>query len=93
MRLAHWFAPEAVSNRHMYDVEQKVYKERGLVFRHTDNINQWIKVRRGVVREFLYTCARALHMRTAGGSLLIRCAALCTSLRTFLTRASLCVVV
>lgn len=27
----------------MYDVDEKVYKERGLVFRHTDNINQWIK--------------------------------------------------
>eukprot|EP00041_Stephanoeca_diplocostata_P037701 m.1438242 g.1438242 ORF g.1438242 m.1438242 type:complete len:2086 (+) comp25089_c0_seq3:340-6597(+) len=43
VRLAHWFAPEAVSSRHMYDVDQKVYKERGLVFRHTDNVNQWIK--------------------------------------------------
>lgn len=43
VRLAHWFAPESVSSRHMYDVDQKVYKERGLVFRHTDNVNQWIK--------------------------------------------------
>jgi len=43
VRLANWFAPEAVSHRHMYDVDEKVYRERGLVFRHTDNVNQWLK--------------------------------------------------
>lgn len=42
-RIALWFAAENVSKRHTYDLDEKVYKEKGLVFRHTENVNQWLK--------------------------------------------------
>eukprot|EP00055_Hartaetosiga_balthica_P015715 m.94991 g.94991 ORF g.94991 m.94991 type:complete len:1619 (+) comp8935_c0_seq1:39-4895(+) len=42
-KLGMFFAPEIVTEKKIYDKEQKVYKERGLVFRHTDNINQWLR--------------------------------------------------
>jgi hypothetical protein len=42
-RLAVFFAPEVVKPNKIYDPDEKVFKEKGLVFRHTDNINQWLK--------------------------------------------------
>jgi len=43
IRLALFFNPGAVSKRHCYDTDQKIFNERGLQFRHTENIIQWIK--------------------------------------------------
>lgn len=42
-RLAHIVTPEDVPLNRIYDREQKRYKIAGLQFRHTDNINYWIK--------------------------------------------------
>ncbi|KAL3866731.1 hypothetical protein ACJMK2_044012 [Sinanodonta woodiana] len=40
--LAHFFCPQKVSLKKVYDKEQTRYKARGLHFRHTDNINHWL---------------------------------------------------
>ncbi|XP_064650547.1 ras GTPase-activating-like protein IQGAP1 isoform X2 [Lineus longissimus] len=42
-KLAHFFAPEVVSLKKIYDKDQTRYKSRGLHFRHTDNINHFLK--------------------------------------------------
>lgn len=42
-RLSHILTPEEVPLNRIYDREQKRYKIAGLQFRHTDNINYWIK--------------------------------------------------
>lgn len=42
-RLAHILTPEDVPLNRIYDRELKRYKIAGLQFRHTDNINYWIK--------------------------------------------------
>lgn len=42
-RLAHILTPDDVPLTRIYDREQKRYKIAGLQFRHTDNINYWIK--------------------------------------------------
>eukprot|EP00049_Salpingoeca_infusionum_P017332 m.352578 g.352578 ORF g.352578 m.352578 type:complete len:1576 (+) comp16555_c0_seq1:753-5480(+) len=42
-KLAVFFAPDIVTEKRIYDLHEKVYQERGLVFRHTDNISQWRK--------------------------------------------------
>ena len=42
-QLAHIVTPEEVPLNRIYDREQKRYKIAGLQFRHTDNINYWIK--------------------------------------------------
>lgn len=41
-KLGHFFAPDVVPLRRVYDADEAVYAERGLVFRHTDNINHWL---------------------------------------------------
>lgn len=43
VRLAMFFDPDSISLRHVFDLDEKIYKERGLHFRHTDNITQWLK--------------------------------------------------
>ncbi|NXY35897.1 IQGA3 protein, partial [Pomatorhinus ruficollis] len=40
-KLGHCFAPAVVPLKKIYDPEQTRYKEAGLHFRHTDNINHW----------------------------------------------------
>ncbi|EGD72352.1 hypothetical protein PTSG_00372 [Salpingoeca rosetta] len=42
-KLALFFAPDVVNPKKIYDPEEKIYKEKGLVFRHTDNINHWLR--------------------------------------------------
>ncbi|CAL1534100.1 unnamed protein product, partial [Lymnaea stagnalis] len=42
-KLAHFFAPNVAPLKKIYDKEQTRYKSRGLHFRHTDNINHWLK--------------------------------------------------
>ena len=40
-KLSNWFCPEKVSFKRIYDLDQSRYHSVGLLFRHTDNINQW----------------------------------------------------
>ncbi|XP_063295545.1 ras GTPase-activating-like protein IQGAP3 [Pelobates fuscus] len=40
-KLGHFFAPEIVPLKKIYDCDQMRYKATGLHFRHTDNINHW----------------------------------------------------
>ncbi|XP_056402136.1 ras GTPase-activating-like protein IQGAP3 [Hyla sarda] len=40
-KLGHFFAPEIVPVKKIYDADQLRYKAAGLHFRHTDNINHW----------------------------------------------------
>ncbi|XP_029437065.1 LOW QUALITY PROTEIN: ras GTPase-activating-like protein IQGAP3 [Rhinatrema bivittatum] len=40
-KMGHYFAPDVVPLRKIYDSEQLRYKAAGLHFRHTDNINHW----------------------------------------------------
>ncbi|NXS80760.1 IQGA2 protein, partial [Erpornis zantholeuca] len=42
-KLAKFFAPNVVSDKKIYDVEQSRYKRSGLHFRHTDNTVQWLR--------------------------------------------------
>ncbi|XP_010116518.1 PREDICTED: ras GTPase-activating-like protein IQGAP1, partial [Chlamydotis macqueenii] len=42
-KLAKFFAPNVVSDKKIYDVEQVRYKRSGLHFRHTDNTVQWLR--------------------------------------------------
>uniref|UniRef100_A0A8C8BTI7 IQ motif containing GTPase activating protein 2 n=1 Tax=Otus sunia TaxID=257818 RepID=A0A8C8BTI7_9STRI len=42
-KLAKFFAPNVVSGKKIYDVEQTRYKRSGLHFRHTDNTVQWLR--------------------------------------------------
>ena len=43
-KLAHRFAPDQVPLKRIYDVDQVRYGRSGLTFRHTDNINHWLRV-------------------------------------------------
>jgi hypothetical protein len=36
-------SPETVPLTRIYDIEQKLFRVAGLQFRHTDNINYWLK--------------------------------------------------
>lgn len=47
-RLSHFFAPDEVPLRKVYDADQSVHRERGLCFRHTDNINHWLNAMRAI---------------------------------------------
>ncbi|XP_069463247.1 ras GTPase-activating-like protein IQGAP3 isoform X1 [Ambystoma mexicanum] len=40
-KLGHFFAPDIVPLKKIYDCEQLRYKATGLHFRHTDNVNHW----------------------------------------------------
>uniref|UniRef100_A0A1B6DIS6 Ras-GAP domain-containing protein n=1 Tax=Clastoptera arizonana TaxID=38151 RepID=A0A1B6DIS6_9HEMI len=42
-KLANLVVPESVPKNKIFDFDQKRYKQVGLQFRHTDNINFWIK--------------------------------------------------
>ncbi|GAB6018765.1 Ras GTPase-activating-like protein iqgap1 [Chamberlinius hualienensis] len=42
-KLGNYFSPKAVPLKKLYDLNQTRYKTKGLHFRHTDNINYWIK--------------------------------------------------
>lgn len=40
-KIANFFNPNLVPQNKIYDVNQAIYKAKGLQFRHTDNINHW----------------------------------------------------
>ncbi|XP_030043765.1 ras GTPase-activating-like protein IQGAP3 [Microcaecilia unicolor] len=40
-KMGHYFAPDIVPLKKIYDSEQLRYKAAGLNFRHTDNVNHW----------------------------------------------------
>ena len=42
-KLAHFFAPETVLLRRIYDADLTRFRATGLTFRHTDNINYFLK--------------------------------------------------
>ncbi|XP_072038418.1 ras GTPase-activating-like protein IQGAP1 isoform X2 [Amphiura filiformis] len=42
-KLAHFYCPEKVPLKRIYDKDQSRYKSKGLHFRHTDNIMQWFR--------------------------------------------------
>ena len=42
-KLGHFMAPEILPLNKIYDIEQKRYAVAGLQFRHTDNINHFLK--------------------------------------------------
>jgi Ras GTPase-activating-like protein IQGAP2/3/Ras GTPase-activating-like protein IQGAP1 len=42
-KLGNIIAPETVPLTKIYDIDQKLFKVAGLQFRHTDNINYWLK--------------------------------------------------
>jgi len=42
-KLGHYFAPEVVPERRIYDSDLERFKLRGLHFKHTDNINYWMR--------------------------------------------------
>lgn len=42
-KLGHYIAPEILSLDKIYDVDQERYSIAGLHFRHTDNINYFLK--------------------------------------------------
>ena len=44
-KLAAAFAPKIVSERKIFDFDESRFQENGLHFRHTDNINYFLKVR------------------------------------------------
>lgn len=42
-KLGNVIAPETVPLTRIYDIDQRLFKIAGLQFRHTDNINYWLK--------------------------------------------------
>jgi hypothetical protein len=42
-RLSHFFAPEVVPLKKIYDIDESKYRAKGLHFKHTDNFNFWIR--------------------------------------------------
>ena len=42
-KLGHYFAPEVVPERRIYDSDLERFNLRGLHFKHTDNINYWMR--------------------------------------------------
>jgi hypothetical protein len=42
-KLGNVIAPETVPLMRIYDIDQNLFKVAGLQFRHTDNINYWLK--------------------------------------------------
>ncbi|XP_006818327.1 ras GTPase-activating-like protein IQGAP1 [Saccoglossus kowalevskii] len=42
-KLSHFFAPKIVPLKRIFDKDQSRYETRGLHFRHTDNINHWLR--------------------------------------------------
>ncbi|KAK7084348.1 IQ motif-containing GTPase-activating protein 3, partial [Halocaridina rubra] len=42
-KLAHFFAPDTVPLRRIYDADLTRYRSMGLTFRHTDNVNHFLK--------------------------------------------------
>lgn len=49
-KLGHFMAPDILSLNKIYDIEQKRYAMAGLQFRHTDNINHFIR------------CLKSMHL-------------------------------
>ncbi|KAG8449946.1 hypothetical protein GDO86_016578 [Hymenochirus boettgeri] len=53
-KLGHFFAPDIVSLKKIYDLEQMRYQANGLHFRHTDNINHWLNSMRHIGLPMLF---------------------------------------
>ncbi|XP_065909989.1 ras GTPase-activating-like protein IQGAP1 [Dysidea avara] len=47
-KLGHFFAPDVLPKKRIYDLDESKYKVRGLHFKHTDNINFWIATMQSV---------------------------------------------
>jgi hypothetical protein len=45
-RLALFFAPDECGKRRIYDPDEALFRERGLVFKHTDNLNLFFRAMR-----------------------------------------------
>ncbi|GFS24828.1 Ras GTPase-activating protein nGAP-like isoform X6, partial [Elysia marginata] len=60
-RLGHFFAPTVVPLKKIYDKELSRYSTRGLHFRHTDNINHWLRAMEEIGLPSLSVDDAALH--------------------------------
>jgi Ras GTPase-activating-like protein IQGAP1 len=47
-RLANFFAPERVPVKRIYDLDLARFEQKGLHFKHTDNINHWLSAMRSI---------------------------------------------
>lgn len=47
-KLGHYYAPEVVPLRRIYDIQETKYRAKGLHFKHTDNFNFWLNTLRKV---------------------------------------------
>ena len=47
-KLAHFFAPKEVPLKRIFDPDQSRFSEGGLHFRHTDNINHFLRAAKAV---------------------------------------------
>ena len=47
-RLGNFFAPERVPAKRIYDVDLARFEQKGLHFKHTDNINHWLNAMRSI---------------------------------------------
>lgn len=55
-KLAHFIAPESLPAHKIYDAEQKRYAAVGLQFRHTDNINHFLKALKSMQLPIVCIC-------------------------------------
>lgn len=55
-KLAHFMAPESLPIHKIYDPEQKRYTAIGLQFRHTDNINYFLKALKSMQLPLVCVC-------------------------------------
>eukprot|EP00058_Branchiostoma_floridae_P016068 XP_002601556.1 hypothetical protein BRAFLDRAFT_95792 [Branchiostoma floridae] len=60
-KLAHFFAADIVPIKKLYDIDQSRYQAKGLHFRHTDNINHWLRAMEKVGFPKLSEDDAALH--------------------------------
>ena len=54
-KLAAFFAPSVVSARKIFDSDQSKFQEKGLHFRHTDNINYFLRATKSVGLPQIFT--------------------------------------
>ena len=60
-KLAHFFAPETVPLKRVFDADLSRYRSNGLHFRHTDNINYFLKALKAVkLPHVSYSCNKIL---------------------------------
>ena len=54
-KLGYFIAPEIMALNKIYDIEQKRYAVAGLQFRHTDNINFFLKCLKSMQLPFVHS--------------------------------------